>query len=197
MLQKFVVFFSKQEPELSYYSFDHKISCIFIFYKAYKAVWENECLYKDSPSLYINFAPVGGRTLVCSYIYKEERKKKKVLKAQIHREPGLMSTNFIFHCPAWRLKFAALSFSPKYPVQLRRKAKPVAVGFTRAKCQAEGCRENAEIKDVSELPPPPLSLWGLASYKRERFTSLKSLSHFICCLDMNDYVSDILVKESA
>lgn len=77
MLQKFVVFFSKQEPELSYYSFDHKISCIFIFYKAYKAVWENECLYKDSPSLYINFAPVGGRTWVCSYIYKEERKKKK------------------------------------------------------------------------------------------------------------------------
>lgn len=135
--------------------------------------------------------------MVCSYIYKEERKKKKVLKAQIHREPGLMSTNFIFHCPAWRLKFAALSFSPKYPVQLRRKARPVAVGFTRAKFQAEGCRENAEIKDVSELPPPPLSLWGLASYKRERFTSLKSLSHFICCLDMNDYVSDILVKESA
>lgn len=38
MLQKFVVFFSKQQPELSYYSFDHKISCIFNFYKAYKAV---------------------------------------------------------------------------------------------------------------------------------------------------------------
>lgn len=119
------------------------------------------------PYLSVLYQWVAGSGSAVTYVRKKE-KKKKVLKAQIHREPCLMSTNFTFHCPARSPKFAVfLSYSCKYPVLVRRRARHVAVGFTRAKSQAERCRENAEIRDVSELPSPPLLLWDLASYKRK------------------------------
>lgn len=94
--------------------------------------------------------PVYARIWVYSNICYEE-KNKKVLKAQIQREPGLMTSDLTFWCPAGKEKYTVLSYLPKYPVQLRDGVRHLAVGFTRAKCQAERCRENAEMRDVSEV----------------------------------------------
>lgn len=63
------------------------------------------------PYLSVLYQWVAGSGSAVTYVRKKE-KKKKVLKAQIHREPCLMSTNFTFHCPARSPKFAVfLSYS--------------------------------------------------------------------------------------
>lgn len=120
--------------------------------------------HKFSPSLAVldQSMPESGFTV--TYV----RKEKKI--AQIQRDPGLMISDLTFWCPAGRQKFAVLSYSPKYPVQLRDGVRHLAVGFTRAKCQEEGCRENAEIRDVSEVAYL-LSLSDLCACEREGLPS--------------------------
>lgn len=41
--------------------------------------------------------------------------KKKAIKAQMQKDPGLMTSTLTFQCPAQGQKFAVLSYSPKYP----------------------------------------------------------------------------------
>jgi len=66
----------------------------------------------------------------------------------MHRDPGLMTSNLTFQCPAQRQTFAVLSYSPNCPIELRERDRHQAAGFRAArvpsrgmqrKCQNKGC----------------------------------------------------------
>lgn len=56
----------------------------------------------------------------------------------MHRDPGLMTSNLTSQCPAQRQKFAALSYSRNYPIQLRERDRHRAAGFTTARVPSRG-----------------------------------------------------------